>query len=84
MNSRGLALLLAASISIVTTAFLSLLNVDIDALIVTFVIAFSSSYLLIHVILNFLIFNEIKKIQIDIKNLKKADINWNGTANYYK
>lgn len=82
MNSRGLALLLAASISIVTTAFLSLLNVDIDALIVTFVIAFSSSYLLIHIILNFLIFNEIKKIQSDIKKLNKKEIELEHAGNF--
>ncbi|MDN5215930.1 ATP-binding protein [Fulvivirgaceae bacterium BMA12] len=77
MNSRGLALLLAASISVVTTAFLSLVNVSVNALIVTFVISFSSSYLLIHMILNFLIFNEIKKMQNAIKKLNNKEIQFN-------
>ncbi len=82
MNSRGLAFLLAASIAVLTTAFLSLMNVDINALIVTFVIAFSSSYLLIHIILNFLIFNEIKKMQGVIKKLNNNDVKFEAADNF--
>ena len=59
-SARILALLLAFSIAIVTTLFLSLVNgVERSALIVAGIISFSASYLLTFVILEFLIFREI-------------------------
>ena len=62
-SARTLALLLALSISLVTTLFLSLVeNVQTAALVVAGIISFSSSYLLVFVILEFLIFREINKI----------------------
>jgi len=72
VNSRVLSLLLSLSISIVTTAFLSLVTTEISELVVTFVISFSSAYLLIHLVLNFLIYNEINKVQKAI-NLLEPD-----------
>lgn len=74
-SSRGLALLLALCIAIITTLFLSLFNdVGMNALIVTFVIGFSVSYLLIFVVLEFLIFREINRIYKLIDKLKKKEL----------
>ncbi len=73
-NSRVIALLLAASIAGVTTAFLSLFDeVTSTALIVTFLISFSSTYLLGFIILDFLIFREIDKIYRLFEKLRKKD-----------
>lgn len=74
-NSRGVAFLLAISIGAVTTAFLSLMEVSKTALLVAFVLSFSSSYLLINVVLEFLIFKEISKIYGVLNKLKKKDLN---------
>lgn len=62
-NSRAVAILLAVSIAVVTTAFLSLIdNIGYEALLLTFFVAGSSAYLLISIILEFLFFREINKI----------------------
>ncbi len=74
-SARTLALLLAFSIAIVTSLFLSLLeNVDRDALLVAAVISFSSSYLLIFVVLEFLVFREINKIYKMMDKLRKKEL----------
>lgn len=74
-SSRGLALLLALCIAVITTLFLSLFEgVGTKALIVTFVIGFSVSYLLIFVVLEFLIFREINRIYKLIGKLKKKEL----------
>jgi two-component system, OmpR family, phosphate regulon sensor histidine kinase PhoR len=73
-SSRMLALLLALCIAIITTLFLSLLKgVNTNALLVTFVISFSVSYLLIFVVLEFLIFREINQIHKLIGKLKTLE-----------
>jgi two-component system phosphate regulon sensor histidine kinase PhoR len=62
-NSRAVAILLAVSIAVVTTAFLSLIdNIGYEALLLTFFVAGSSAYLLISIVLEFLFFREINKI----------------------
>lgn len=77
VNSRVLALMLAAAIAVLTTAFLSLLdNVSSDALLVTFFISLSSGYLLTNVILEFLIFREINKIYNAIEKIRKKDLSF--------
>lgn len=74
-NSRVIALLLAASIAGVTTAFLSLFDeVTSTALTVTFLISFSSTYLLGFIILDFLIFREIDKIYQLFDKLRKKEL----------
>jgi two-component system phosphate regulon sensor histidine kinase PhoR len=74
-SARTLALLLAVSIAIVTSLFLSLLeNVGKEALVVAAVISFSASYLLIFVILEFLVFREINKIYKMIEKLRKKEL----------
>jgi len=74
-SARTLALLLAVSIAIVTSLFLSLLeNVDREAIAVAAVISFSASYLLIFVILEFLVFREINKIYKMMEKLRKKEL----------
>lgn len=74
-SARTLALLLAASIAIVTTLFLSLIeSVGRDALVVAAVISFSASYLLIFVVLEFLVFREINKIYKMMDKLRKKEL----------
>lgn len=74
-SSRVLALLLALCISIITTLFLSLVEgVGTTALMVTFAIGFSVSYLLAFIILEFLIFREINKIYKLIEKLKRKEL----------
>ena len=77
VNSRAVSLLLGVSIAVVTTAFLSLVK-DITnvALLVAFVLSFSSAYILIQVSLEFLIFREIHKIYAVLDKLKKKDRIW--------
>jgi two-component system phosphate regulon sensor histidine kinase PhoR len=74
-SARTLALLLATSIAIVTTLFLSLIeSVGRDALVVAAVISFSASYLLIFVVLEFLVFREINKIYKMMDKLRKKEL----------
>jgi two-component system, OmpR family, phosphate regulon sensor histidine kinase PhoR len=75
-NSRSLALLLAFCIAVITTLFLSLFeSVNFNARVVAFFISFSVSYLLIYVILEFLIFREIKEIYKLFDKLKRHELN---------
>jgi two-component system phosphate regulon sensor histidine kinase PhoR len=63
VNSRATAFLLASTISLVTTAFLSLIEGTTSAaLFVAATISFSSAFLLCYLTLEFLIFKEIKDI----------------------
>lgn len=74
-SSRGLALLLAMCIALITTLFLSLIkSVSSSALLVTAVISFSVSYLLIFIVLEFLIFREIHKIHKLVGKLRKREL----------
>jgi two-component system, OmpR family, phosphate regulon sensor histidine kinase PhoR len=74
-SARTLALLVAVSVAIVTTLFLSLVDrVGRDALVVSAVISFSASYLLIFVVLEFLIFREINKIYKMMEKLRKKEL----------
>ncbi len=74
LNSRALALLLALSISIITTSFLSLVpEINVIALITTSLLSFSSGYLLIYVILEFLFFKEIRELYSALNKLKEKD-----------
>lgn len=74
-SSRGLALLLALCISLITLLFLSLLeSVPSTALVVTFLISFSISYLSIYVVLEFLIFREINTLHKMMAKLKKREL----------
>lgn len=74
-NPRIIAALLAVCIAAVTTAFLSLFkDVTQNALIVTFLISFSSTYLLGFIVLEFLIFREINKIYSLFEKLRQKEL----------
>jgi len=77
VTSKGVALILASCIAILTTLFLSLVSgVSTNALIVTSVISFSSSYILTNFILEFLIFREINRIYDQLDKLKERDFSF--------
>lgn len=74
-SARVLALLLAASISIVTALFLSLVNnVDGQAVVVAAIISFSASYIMAFVVLEYLIFGEINKIYKMMDKLQRFEL----------
>src|SRR5687767_2303727 len=74
-SSRVLAFILALSISVITSLFLSLVeSVDFTALIVAGIISFSVSYILAYFILEFLIFREINKMYKLVDKLKKKEL----------
>ena len=76
-SSKGVALLLSFSVALVTTAFLSLVDdVSAQALLVTWLLAFSSSYILIQITLDFLVFKEINKIYVMINKLRRKDLSF--------
>ncbi len=74
LNSRGLGLLLAVCIGVITAAFLSLLpSVTDTALFVAFGLSFSSSYLLMRLVLEFLFFKEINSIYEALEKIQNED-----------
>ena len=76
-NSKAAALLLGITIGLLTTAFLSLVpNVSHLALAVAGLLSFSTSYLLVYVILEFLVFREISKIYDVLNKLRKKDFSF--------
>ncbi len=74
-SSRVLALLLAVCISVITTLFLLLMEENQVVLLVAFFISFSVSYLLAYIVLEFLIFREIRKIYKLMEKLRKKELN---------
>ena len=71
ISSRAAGLILSASISLITSGFLSMFKgVPPSALIVTSLVSFSSSYLLIYITLDFVIFREINKVNKILDELK--------------
>ena len=74
-SARSLALLLAVSIALVTALFLSLLeSVGRGAIVVASLISFSVSYLLVYVVLEFLIFRGVNKIDKMMSKLMKKEL----------
>lgn len=72
LNSRGIALLLAICVAVLTTAFLSLFQeVTRNALVVTFFIALGATYILVYIVLEFLIFREMNKIYDLLQKLRQ-------------
>lgn len=73
-NSKTVALLIAAAVSIITTSFLSLVDgVPLGGLIVVFVLAFSSTYILTYFAVDVFIFGQIEKINDRITRMKGED-----------
>jgi len=75
LNSRGLALILGLFISIITTAFISMVpTVNNTALIIAFLLSFSSSYIFIRLALEFVFFRQIDKIYEDLSSINDAKL----------
>ncbi|GAB3648785.1 ATP-binding protein [Echinicola sediminis] len=74
-TSRGIALVLAFAISVLTVAFLSLLD-DATLLLLTVAwgLTMAISYILMNVTLEFLIFKEISSIYAVLEKIQKKDL----------
>ncbi|AFM04136.1 histidine kinase [Bernardetia litoralis DSM 6794] len=74
VSSRAVAIILSLLVSSVTSAFLSLIpSVNSVALSVCFLVSFSSSFLLIYIAFEFLIFKEINNVYSKLSKIKKKD-----------
>lgn len=73
-NARAIALLLAFSVAIITTFFLSLLeSVTNGALFIAFSLSFASTYILTTLIVEFLFFKEINNIYDLLQKINEMD-----------
>ena len=76
-NSRGVALILAAVVAIVTTAFLTLVpDISNQALLVTGLLSFAATYLLVYVVFEFLVIREIGEIYKLLNKMRKKDFSF--------
>jgi two-component system, OmpR family, phosphate regulon sensor histidine kinase PhoR len=73
-NARLVSLLLAISVAIITTAFISLLkDTTIVILFVTFSISFSATFILVYFALELLVLGEINEAYSVLAKMKKKD-----------
>ncbi len=80
-NSRAIALLLAICVSAITTAFLYLVpGITTTAIVIAFLLAFSSSYILARLVLEFLFFRQIENIYNSLKRIKDSELALRGKA----
>lgn len=80
-NSRAIALLLALCVAAITTAFLYLVpNISITAIVIAFLLSFSSSYILVRLVLEFLFFRQIENIYDSLKRIKDSELALRGRA----
>ncbi len=76
-NSKSVAILIAATVSIITTAFLSLVeNVPTEGLIVAFVLSLTSTYIITFFTVDIFIFGQIEKIHERISQLNNEKYNF--------
>jgi len=76
-NSKSVAILIAATVSIITTAFLSLVeNVPTEGLIVAFVLSLSAGYIITYFTVDIFIFGQIEKIHERISQLNNEKYNF--------
>ncbi|MFY0689569.1 MAG: GHKL domain-containing protein [Cyclobacteriaceae bacterium] len=69
LTSRSIALILSTSISLITTAFLSLLQgIPTPALWLAFVSSFGATYIVVLIMVEFLFFKEIEKLRDLVQN----------------
>ncbi|PWJ39319.1 sensor histidine kinase [Sediminitomix flava] len=74
-SSKAVSFLLASCVSLITVAFLSLLNgVDWVVYVVAGTISFSSAFILTYVTLEFMIFRELNKVNNQIEILKSESV----------
>lgn len=76
-HPRIIALLLAFSVALITTAFLSLVTgTSWLAIVVACIMSFASTFILTYITLEFLIFREINKIYAEIGKINSEDPNY--------
>jgi len=73
INPRWLAWLVALSVAIITTAFLSLLTLQPLVLFVTFAISASATFILVYFTMEFIVLREINEVYSALSKLKKKD-----------
>lgn len=74
VSSKAVAIILSLLTSSVTSAFLSLIpSVSSIAVWVCFLVSFSSSFILIYIAFEFLIFKEINNVYSKLSKIKKKD-----------
>ena len=74
-NSRAIALLLALSVAAITTAFLYLVpNITTTSIIIAFLLSFSSCYILVRLVLEFLFFRQIENIYDSLKRIRDSEL----------
>lgn len=74
-NSRAIALLLALCVSAVTAAFLYLVpGITTTGLVIAFLLSFSSSYMLVRLVLEFLFFRQIETIYESLKQIRDSEL----------
>lgn len=82
LNSRVVALVLAAVVAAVTTAFLSLVpEVSEQGLLVTALLSFAATYLLVYITFEFLVFKEIGEIYKVLNKMRKKDFSFIDSGN---
>jgi len=82
VTSRGVSLLLSACIAGVTVAFLSLLEgISDKALFVAGALSFSSAFLLIFIMLEFLIFKEVNSIYTSLDKITRKELQYYSDKN---
>ena len=90
LNSRAIALLIGISVAVITTAFLFLVpGIETTSLVIAFFLSFSSSYILVRFVLEFLFFRHINNIydvldSIKDEKLSKLKNPQNGSLNPLK
>lgn len=74
-NSRAIAIMLALCVSLITTAFLSLVpDISPTAIIIALLLSFSSTYILARLVLEFLFFRQIEDINHSLKQVQESGL----------
>lgn len=75
LNSRALAFLVAISVAAITTAFLYLLpEISKAALVITFILSFATSFILVRLVAEFLFFREINHIYDALAKIQSEEL----------
>ncbi len=76
-TSRNVALVIAISVSVITTSFLSLIEgVPLSALIVCLILSFASGYILTYFIVEYFIFSQVEVINKRLGELLEDDFSF--------
>lgn len=73
-NSKELGFMIAVTIAAVNTLVLLFMNLPKAVLIVVFLLIFFLSYFLFKIVFDFLIFNEVSKINAILKKIRREDL----------